>query len=286
MGLLDKFFANQKQKKDERDALCQSVINEVAAANQGIANLLNGTPGYIYGYSYASSLNSWHHLESRLAEHNRKLRKASMHRELQRQSQLFQTALSNLNGGISAHNASWLKGAITNAYKLIGNIEGRPLDQQQMGCIVKDAPNHLVVAGAGTGKTTTILGKVKYLLATDACKPDEILVLSFTNAAASEMNARLAKETNLDIRVSTFHKLGLDIIRKAEAKTPLIYKGDSRKFIREQIDRCLKPSLSLSSTIGLPTWAFRARCRTLRSSICCLKKRTHSLMPKSVAFSM
>ena len=240
MGLLDKFFANQKQKKDERDALCQSVINEVAAANQGIANLLNGTPGYIYGYSYASSLNSWHHLESRLAEHNRKLRKASMHRELQRQSQLFQTALSNLNGGISAHNASWLKGAITNAYKLIGNIEGRPLDQQQMGCIVKDAPNHLVVAGAGTGKTTTILGKVKYLLATDACKPDEVLVLSFTNAAASEMNARLAKETNLDIRVSTFHKLGLDIIRKAEAKTPLIYKGDSRKFIREQIDRCLE----------------------------------------------
>lgn len=240
MGLLDSFFANRKQKKDERDALCRSAIDEVSAANQGISNLLNDTPGYIYGYSFASSLASWHQLERRLAERNRKLRKAASHRELQRQSNLFQTALANLNSGISAHNASWLKNAITEAYRLIGNIEGRPLDQQQMGCIVKDAPNHLVVAGAGTGKTTTILGKVKYLLATEACRADEILVLSFTNAAASEMNARLAKETNLDIRVSTFHKLGLDIIKKSESKTPLIFKGDSRRFIREQIDRCLE----------------------------------------------
>jgi DNA helicase-4 len=240
LGLLDSFFANRKQKKDERDALCRSAIDDVVAATQGIENLLHDTPGYIYEYDYASTLASWLQLESRLAGQNRKLRKSSSHRELQRQSGLFQTALSNLNSSISAHNSLWLKNAITEAYRLIGNIEGRPLDHQQMGCIVKDAPNHLVVAGAGTGKTTTILGKVKYLLATEACKPDEILVLSFTNAAASEMNARLVKETNLDIRVSTFHKLGLDIIRKAEGKAPLIYKGDSRRFIREQIDNCLE----------------------------------------------
>ena len=59
MGLLDSFFANRKQKKDERDALCRSAIDEVSAANQGISNLLNDTPGYIYGYSFASSL---HHI--------------------------------------------------------------------------------------------------------------------------------------------------------------------------------------------------------------------------------
>ncbi len=159
MGLLDSFFANRKQKKDEQDALCRSAIDKVAAATQSITNLLNGTPGYIYGYSYACLLTSWQQLESQLAERNRKLRKASSHRELQRQSSLFQTALANLNSDISAHNGSWLNGAVAEAYRLIGNIEGRPLDQQQMGCIVKDAPNHLVVAGAGTGKTTTILGK-------------------------------------------------------------------------------------------------------------------------------
>ena len=51
-----------------------------------------------------------------------------------------------------------------NAYALIGNVEGRKLDKQQMTCIVKDAHNHLVIAGAGTGKTTTVVGKIKFLL--------------------------------------------------------------------------------------------------------------------------
>lgn len=202
--------------------------------------MLNDNPGYIYDYAYTAPLNEWQRLAKTTSTLSRQLRKANGYRDWQKQSQQFLTTLNGLGASVSAHNKAYLNEAIADAYKRIGNVEGRPLDTQQMACIVKDAPNHLVVAGAGTGKTTTILGKVKYLLATDACKADEILVLSFTNAAASEMKARLAKETNLDILVATFHKLGLGIIRKAEEKAPLIYKGDSRKFIREQIDRCLE----------------------------------------------
>lgn len=205
-----------------------------------MTKLLNDNPGYIHDYAYNAPLNEWQRLANNTSTLSRQLRKANGYRDWQKQSQQFITTLNGLGASVSAHNKAYLKEAIADAYKWIGNVEGRPLDPQQMACIVKDAPNHLVVAGAGTGKTTTILGKVKYLLATDACKADEILVLSFTNAAASEMKARLAKETNLDISVATFHKLGLDIIRKAEEKAPLIYKGDSRKFIRAQIDRCLQ----------------------------------------------
>lgn len=239
-GLFDKFLAYQQQKKDERNALCSSILTEVSSANQALSDLVGHTQGYIYGYNYAKPFGEWKQLADKLTSMDRKVRKATGYREMQRQAQQFQSALADLNRSISAHNMAYLKEAIADAYKRIGNVEGRPLDHQQMACIVKDAPNHLVVAGAGTGKTTTILGKVKYLLATDACKASEILVLSFTNAAASEMRARLEKETNLDIAVATFHKLGLSIIRKAEEKAPLIYKGDSRKFIRGQIDLCLQ----------------------------------------------
>lgn len=212
----------------------------MTAANSALSKLLNNNPGYIYDYAYTVPLDVWQRLAKNTTTLSRQLRRANGYRDWQKQSQQFLAALNGLSASVAAHNKAYLKDAIADAYKRIGNVEGRRLDNQQMACIVKDAPNHLVVAGAGTGKTTTILGKVKYLLATDACKADEILVLSFTNAAASEMKARLAQETNLDILVATFHKLGLGIIRKAEEKAPLIYKGDSRKFIREQIDRCLE----------------------------------------------
>ena len=73
-----------------------------------------------------------------------------------------------------------LKQEINHGYEIIGNIEGRSLDHNQMAAVVKDPDNHLVLAGAGTGKTTTIVGKVKYLLYSKACNEKEILVLSFT----------------------------------------------------------------------------------------------------------
>lgn len=241
MGLFNKFFAFRQQKRDERNALCRSAIEEIITTNCAIHDLIGHTPGYIYEYTYSNSLAEWKILNEKLPAMIRKMHKTADYRELQKQAQQFQTALNGLSSFISSHNREFLKNAIGDAYKCIGNVEGRPLDEQQMACIVKDAPNHLVVAGAGTGKTTTILGKVKYLLATDVCKAKEILVLSFTNAAASEMEARLVKETKLDIQVATFHKLGLSILQKVEGKAPLIYKEDYlRKFIRNQIDRCLQ----------------------------------------------
>jgi superfamily I DNA/RNA helicase len=101
-------------------------------------------------------------------------------------------------------------------------VEGRVLDPQQIECIKKECHNHLVIAGAGTGKTTTIIGKIKYLLSNHFCRPSEILVLSFTNASASEMKERILRETRKyilndenseTVHVSTFHSFGLSILK-------------------------------------------------------------------------
>ncbi len=121
------------------------------------------------------------------------------------------------------------------AYALIGDVEGRKLDNQQLNCIVKKAHNHLVIAGAGTGKTTTVVGKIKYLLKAKECGPADILVLSFTNASAAEMKQRIHTETKEQIEASTFHKLGLNIITKVKGVPPKITRLNLRRFIQTQL---------------------------------------------------
>ncbi|MFC1664882.1 DNA helicase Rep [Pseudomonadota bacterium] len=76
----------------------------------------------------------------------------------------------------------------------------------------------LVLAGAGSGKTRVITQKVAYLIETCRLPAKHIAALTFTNKAAREMKERLRKITDRNsikgLRVSTFHTLGLDIIRR------------------------------------------------------------------------
>lgn len=146
-------------------------------------------------------------------------------------SKLSQTLLQQ----ILQYNEEIARIKVQDAYALIGDIEGHTLDQQQMTCIVKEAHNHLVIAGAGTGKTTTVIGKIKYLLKTGQYLPKDILVLSFTNASAAEMKSRITDETGHILAVSTFHKLGLNIISQVTGLVPKITKLQLRTFIKEQL---------------------------------------------------
>lgn len=141
---------------------------------------------------------------------------------------------------IQSHNEIVARSMIAEGRKLVGKVEERELDDQQMACIVKPAHNHLVIAGAGTGKTTTIVGKIKYLLNTGKYKPEDILVLSFTNASAKEMSIRINKETNANITAATFHKLGLGIITKVNGKTPIISRINLAEFSRNKLMELIK----------------------------------------------
>lgn len=67
------------------------------------------------------------------------------------------------------------------------------------------------MAGAGSGKTLTILGKVKYLIEKKHLNEDEILCISFTNETVSSLKNKLLS-MNYDIEVLTFHKLGLKLL--------------------------------------------------------------------------
>lgn len=107
-------------------------------------------------------------------------------------------------------------------------VENHPLDREQRKAIYDPARFNLTVAGAGSGKTTTILGKILYLLQSGFASPPEILVLSFTHDSATELRERflreyyqtfaeqilLRKSPPPDITIETFHSLALKLLRK------------------------------------------------------------------------
>lgn len=105
---------------------------------------------------------------------------------------------------------------------LLSNIDGKSLDSQQRDVVVSDEDSSLVLAGAGSGKTLTIAGKVKYLCDKRNIKPEEILLIAFTKKSAEEMTERIAKKLNIGVEATTFHKLGLDIIKAAKNYRPEI----------------------------------------------------------------
>ena len=106
-------------------------------------------------------------------------------------------------------------------------VENHPLDMEQRKSIYDPARFNLVVAGAGSGKTTTILGKILYLLQSGFASPPEILVLSFTHDSATELRERflreyyqtfaeqilLRKSPPPNITIETFHSLALKLLR-------------------------------------------------------------------------
>jgi len=91
-------------------------------------------------------------------------------------------------------------------------IENKKLDFNQIKSINNTARNNLVIASAGSGKTTTIIGKVKHLIWEKGIDYNQILCLSFTNKSAAELKTRIKQELNLESDVLTFHKLGINII--------------------------------------------------------------------------
>lgn len=105
---------------------------------------------------------------------------------------------------------------------LLSNIEGKPLDLQQRMAVIKDEDNNLVIAGAGSGKTTTVAGKVAYVIDRLKVKPEEILLITFTKKASEEMKHRIRRKMDIDIEVNTFHSFGRKIIGLATQNMPTV----------------------------------------------------------------
>ena len=103
-----------------------------------------------------------------------------------------------------------------------------PLDEDQRLAIIKDDEHNLIVAGAGSGKTSVLTARIAYLIRRkDNIDPERILALAFTRNAAKEMEERIRKNYRLKVSISTFHSLGWNIIKEETNRRPnLLFNGN------------------------------------------------------------
>lgn len=140
----------------------------------------------------------------------------------------------NVNELIVEHNEQFINQNKNNP--LFNDINGKSLDNEQRTAVLIEEQSELVVAGAGSGKTLTICGKVEYLL-NKGIKPEDILLLSYSKKSADDLQSKIEKINN-KLTVGTFHKIGLDILKKVEEKSLVVdsqYKSIIESYFREDM---------------------------------------------------
>ncbi|MEL7801674.1 UvrD-helicase domain-containing protein [Sulfitobacter pontiacus] len=111
-------------------------------------------------------------------------------------------------------------------------IESNPLTPEQRLAVITDEDATLVLAGAGSGKTSVIVAKAAYLIQRDIRPPNEILLMAFGKDAAAEMANRIEERSGAVVDALTFHALGYGIIREVEGGAPALapHASDDTQF--------------------------------------------------------
>lgn len=115
---------------------------------------------------------------------------------------------------INRLNKKYIKRELMESDYILSNINGYSLDKEQRIAVITDECANLIVAGAGSGKSLTMVGKIRYLIERKGIKEDEILCISFTRDASTNLENSIKKNYNYNIKVYTFHKLALEVLKE------------------------------------------------------------------------
>jgi DNA helicase-2/ATP-dependent DNA helicase PcrA len=161
--------------------------------------------------------------------------------------------------------------------------------QQHAAVTAPDGPA-LVLAGAGSGKTRVIVERLAWLAEERGVDPRQLLALTFTNKAASEMKHRLARRLDMDpvpAWMGTFHSFGLFVLRRemerlGRPKSFTIF-DDSRPALADEAAGAATAGATakvsprealgyisrLKQEAARPTWRVDAETRRRRSTASC-----------------
>lgn len=190
-----------------------------------------------------------------------------MSKNLTTKTTLEKSEIDHISNISSAHFSARLSSSKSlDTLPLDFRVENHPLDREQRKAIYDPARFNLVVAGAGSGKTTTILGKILYLLQSGFASPPEILVLSFTHDSATELRERFLREYYQtfaeqillrkfpppNITIETFHSLALKLLRSLWPDFSVTTNEiDDEQLVSEIADNVISGSDELTIQISI-----------------------------------
>ena len=135
----------------------------------------------------------------------------------------FHTAMTNTVAHKKANNEHFVENELSRCSQYFDTVLAYPLDAQQREAVVSLEDNVLVISSAGSGKTMTTVGKVRYLIDVQHVPAEKILLITFTRKAAESLSDRLGEKK---LKCRTFHKLALDIIGEVTSEKPTITPQD------------------------------------------------------------
>jgi len=171
-----------------------------------------------------------------------------------------------------------------------GILEGLNPEQRRAAEAVRGPV--CILAGAGSGKTTTITRRIAWQVASGAVRSDQILAVTFTDKAAAEMRTRLERLGVAGVEARTFHSAALSQLRRARGDAPGRILSTKALLLR-QIGNTLPPPYRFRPAGDLATeveWAKNRRLtpQTYRSGLGTHEPPIRSMIstrPGGVSFS-
>ncbi|PVZ85820.1 DNA helicase IV [Serratia sp. S1B] len=137
---------------------------------------------------------------------------------------------------VEQRNLRWSERMLVTHQDFFQSIETSPLNESQRRAVVNGEDSVLVLAGAGSGKTSVLVARVGWLLLRQEAEPEQILMLAFGRKAAEEMNERIAQRLGeVAVQAKTFHALALQIIQQGSRKVPKISQLESDSHARREL---------------------------------------------------
>ncbi|EHG7890671.1 DNA helicase IV [Citrobacter sp.] len=154
-------------------------------------------------------------------------------REALRQCQAW---LKDIEACRLQHNQAYTDAMLEEHADFFQQIESSPLNPAQARAVVNGEQSLLVLAGAGSGKTSVLVARAGWLLARGEAAAEQILLLAFGRKAAQEMDDRICERLHTEeITARTFHSLALHIISQGSKKVPTVSKLENDVAARSKL---------------------------------------------------
>ena len=131
----------------------------------------------------------------------------------------LQDTFAAVSQRITQHNQEYIRIQLERHRQFFDSVVEKPLTHRQREATVVEEDRHLVLAGAGTGKTSTIVARIAHLMR-QGVAPEQILVLAYNQTVEREIRARLDRGNFRGVTVNTFHSFGMEAIENAEGRRP------------------------------------------------------------------